>query len=169
MESKITHGDLCSIAAKWLLRHEENIKIPNCPLVLKEVDCTSGSGEIPDLIGFGSGKSVLIEVKMSYEDFVADKLKPFRMNGEEGMGCYRYILAPTNVIQKISNKEGSEFLNCFGWGFLEFDGSKINIKTPSSDLTSMTDFMAERTLLLSVLRRNKINGIQTTGGSNAVK
>jgi len=166
MESKMTHRDLCSIAAKWLLRHDENTTIPNCSLVLKEVDCASGYGEIPDVIGFGSGTSVLIEVKVSYEDFIADKLKPFRVDKEEGMGCYRYILAPTNVIQKILDEEGFEFSSDYGWGFLEFDGSKIKIINRSSDMTEKTSFMAEKAILLSVLRRNKINGIQTTGELN---
>lgn len=60
------------------------------------------NGEVPDAIGFRASGwedgSVVVEVKTSRSDFLADKKKPHRQDGK-GMGNWRYFLCPENVIR----------------------------------------------------------------------
>ena len=96
----MTHSELCEISKKWLLR-------PNsqgghgCHVALSE--CRSGwGGEMPDSLGFRAAtrdtETVLVEVKVSRSDFLADAKKPHRADGE-GMGLYRYYMCPEGLIQ----------------------------------------------------------------------
>ena len=74
------HDNLISRGAKWIKKHNRNLIVPNCPLVLEDLVSLTSTGEIPDLIGFSSGNSVLIEVKVSRSDFKRDSKKKFRIN-----------------------------------------------------------------------------------------
>jgi len=61
------------------------------------------NGEVPDAIGwrpYGHRLcgSVVVEVKVSRADFLADAAKPHRLSPETGMGAYRYFMAPEGVI-----------------------------------------------------------------------
>lgn len=95
----MTHKELCLIAKKWLQR--PNSKGGHgCQVALSE--CRSGwRGEIPDAIGFravsDSTETVVVEVKVSRGDFLADAKKPHRAEGE-GMGMYRYFMCPEGMI-----------------------------------------------------------------------
>jgi hypothetical protein len=100
IKGDMTHSELCEIAKKWLLR-------PNsqgghgCHFALSE--CRSGwDGEMPDSIGFRAATretdTVVVEVKVSRSDFLADAKKPHRADGE-GMGLYRYYMCPEGLIQ----------------------------------------------------------------------
>lgn len=93
------HSDLCQLAKSWLLR-------PNsrgghgCQVALTE--CRSGWGcEMPDAIGFRAAgllpESVVVEVKVSRADFLADFKKPHRADGA-GLGQFRYYLCPEGII-----------------------------------------------------------------------
>ena len=73
----MTHEQIVVIAGKWLKKHEQNIVIPNCSLVLTELVAATTSGEIPDVIGWCSWISVLIEVKTSRADYFRDSLNGF--------------------------------------------------------------------------------------------
>ena len=61
------------------------------------------NGEIPDAIGWrpyahnGCG-STLVEVKVSRSDFLSDAKKQHRASHENGMGVYRYYMAPVGLI-----------------------------------------------------------------------
>lgn len=91
---KFTHKDLVNIAYRWLLKN------CSCGIAFKELE-SSGSQEIPDVIGFGAwGHSVLVEVKITRSDFLCDKRKPFRINPDEGMGKQRFYLCPHGLIKK---------------------------------------------------------------------
>lgn len=94
----MTHSEIVKIASKWLKKHDQNILVPNCPIVATELHTANKTGEIPDVIGFASNTSVLIEVKTSYDDFYAERYKPFRFLGRDGMGNFRYFCCPTGVI-----------------------------------------------------------------------
>lgn len=59
---KFTHEDVVSIGVKWLKQ------VIKCPVIAKEVKCI-GSREIPDLVGFLSHTSFMIECKASRSDF----------------------------------------------------------------------------------------------------
>jgi len=85
----MTHADLVNAAYKWLLKN-------GCSFAFKELK--SFAVETPDVIGWREGSSVLIECKMSLDDFKADGKKPFRVEPETGMGRYRFYLSPENVI-----------------------------------------------------------------------
>ncbi|MDO8416550.1 MAG: adenylosuccinate synthase [Agitococcus sp.] len=96
-----THRELCDLAVLWLKRPVSK-KGPGCHIAFSE---SRGDwyGETPDAIGFRAGvsneASVLIEVKTSRSDFLADRKKPHRKVPESGMGKYRYYMAPEGLLQ----------------------------------------------------------------------
>ncbi|SJN14844.1 Phage protein [Halomonas citrativorans] len=107
-----THADLCTIAVKWLKRANSN-NGHGCHVAVSEVR-SGWTGEIPDAIGFRqsgyapSDGSVVVEVKVSRSDFLADKKKPHRIDG--GLGNWRYYMCPEGMIQPEELPEG--------WGLL---------------------------------------------------
>ena len=110
---KNLHKELCAVAVKWLKR-AQSAGGPGCAIALSE--CRSGhDGEIPDAIGYRhtgyapTDGSVLIEVKTSKADFLADIKKPHRASG--GIGSWRYYLAPQGLISPAALP--------LGWGLLE--------------------------------------------------
>lgn len=107
----MNHSDLCKLALSWLKRPNSR-KGHGCAVALSE--CRTGwDGEIPDAIGFRTtapqSGSVLIEVKTSRADFLADKDKPHRQSG--GVGDWRYYMAPEGVLQLSDMPER--------WGLIE--------------------------------------------------
>lgn len=96
--STLTHRDLCEIGAKWCKRTASQHG-HGCNIAIVE-GCANS--ENADVIGFRHSTpavgSVLIEVKVSRSDFLADKKKPHRKNPETGMGKWRYFLCPENLI-----------------------------------------------------------------------
>ena len=117
MKQDVSHRKLCDLAKKWLER-------PNsrgghgCDVALTEV--RSGySGEIPDAIGFRAQsrevETVVVEVKTSRADFLADAKKPHRSQGK-GLGMWRYFLCPEGLISPDELPQG--------WGLLYAKGEK---------------------------------------------
>lgn len=76
---------------------------------------THWTKEKPDVVGFRSNCSAVIECKTSRGDFLADAKKPFRSDG--GIGTYRFYLCPTGLIVPEELPAG--------WGLLYFDGKKV--------------------------------------------
>ncbi|WP_010323648.1 hypothetical protein [Marinobacterium stanieri] len=107
----MTHDALSGLASKWLKR-SYSANGPGCHVGLVEVGGLFG-GERADAWGYRwghRGGSVLVEVKTSRSDFLADAKKPHR-NGEKlGMGLYRYYLCPEGIIQPDELPDG--------WGLL---------------------------------------------------
>lgn len=154
----MNHKELCELAVKWLKRPASR-NGGQCSIAISETANTV-SGEIPDAIGWrnyslNGANSVLVEVKTSYSDFLADFKKPHRVNPETGMGDYRYYFAPTGIIphDKIPA----------GWGLVEVN-SKGHIKVIcghtlnhySDDFTVWqhnSNKEAEMSTLISVLNR----------------
>lgn len=66
---EITHAHLVNAAYKWVL------KSGGCGVAFREFRTYCCNGEQPDVIGFYSGGSVLIECKASRSDFYADRSK----------------------------------------------------------------------------------------------
>ena len=96
----MTHAELCEVAKKWLVRPNSQ-RGHGCHVALSE--CRSGwGGEMPDAIGFRAAsrltETVVVEVKCSRADFLADAKKPHRADGE-GMGLYRYFMCHEGLIQ----------------------------------------------------------------------
>lgn len=108
------HAELSKIAVKWLYRPSSG-NGHGCNIAMSE--CRSGYvGEIPDAIGFRlehpGSVSVVVEVKVSRSDFLADRKKAHRIAG--GMGDYRYFMCPEGVI-KVDELP-------VGWGLLWING-----------------------------------------------
>lgn len=144
----LTHDDLVAIGRKWLLKPWRNAKREGhaaCCLVL--TDMTSYARETPDVLGWTTRESILIECKISVNDFKADARKSFRRNPEWGAGKQRYYLVPKGLIGLDKLPEG--------WGLIEvnLDG-KTRVKRASSVFEAC--LQEELTMLLSLVRRLKV-------------
>lgn len=80
------HEDLCKRAAAWLRGSER------CDPVLYGIASTA---EIPDAIGWCSSGSIVVECKVSREDFMRDKAKNHAANR---MGDKRYFMVPAGLV-----------------------------------------------------------------------
>lgn len=97
----MTHTECVTHAATYLSKR--------CKVVLPEF--YSYNNELPDVIGFTRGSQVregrwlsgeytmLVEVKVSRNDFLADKRKSFRQTPGKGMGDLRYYCCPKGLIK----------------------------------------------------------------------
>lgn len=99
----MTHRYLVEIGFKWLSK--------KCGFVFKEFK--TQNVEIPDLIGFKSNHSFVLEAKVSRNDFFKDKKKDFRKQSHLGMGDFRFFITPKNLISI------DELPNM--WGLIEVD------------------------------------------------
>lgn len=138
------HRSLCLLAGKWL-KNTRLYVVPTCPYVTVEL-VTSNCGELADVFGWNYWTSVLIEVKVSRSDFLADAKKPFRMNPEEGMGEHRYYCCPKGLIAPEELPEQ--------WGLLYEDNGKITMEKVAGRQTA--NHRSEMTVLMSVMRREGI-------------
>lgn len=109
----MAHSELVARGSAWLRKQ-------GCAVVFSELTAHTRTGELPDVIGWRGGNSVLIECKVSRSDFLADKNKSFRSEG--GMGDFRLYLSPPDVIAPSDLPEG--------WGLLIARGSRIEIAGP---------------------------------------
>lgn len=148
----MTHAELVDAAYKWVLKRG------SCGVAFKELYSYASNGEYPDVIGFGSGTSTIIECKTSRSDFFADQKKSFRMYPELGMGRYRYYCSLPDLIK------ASELPN--GWGLLYvIDGKAKRVHNPYGTLEGniytggfAPNLKAEHELMYSALRRLFIKG-----------
>lgn len=107
------HKDLCKLACVWLQRGKAQYS-HGCEFAVSEV----GNGhEIADAIGFKDipdhslgYNSVLIEVKVSRSDFLADSKKKHRVYGANSLGDLRYYMVPEGLIKPDEVP--------YGWGLL---------------------------------------------------
>ena len=112
IDKQWTHAELCTIAVKWLKRPNSN-NGHGCHVAVSEVR-SGWTGEVPDAIGFRqsgyapSDGSIVVEVKVTRSDFLADKKKPHRIEG--GLGNWRYYMCPEGMIQPEELPDG--------WGLL---------------------------------------------------
>ncbi|GAB0154392.1 adenylosuccinate synthase [Marinobacterium sp. BA1] len=100
--TEYTHSALCDLAVDWLKRPQSRDG-HGCQIAMSEVP-TGWVGEIPDAIGFrAQGQyddgSVVVEVKTSRADFLADRKKPHRSGEVNGVGRWRYFMCPEGLIQ----------------------------------------------------------------------
>lgn len=131
----MTHAELVELAAAWLRSR--------CSVVITEMTAVSVTGECPDAIGW-SGSSHLVECKASRADFLADRKKAFRQFPEQGMGTFRYFLAPKGLIKPEELPSN--------WGLLEVsEAGKVRTQVKAQSQPAF--FQAESDLLLSALRR----------------
>jgi hypothetical protein len=144
----VTHAELVDRAERWLLSI-------GCGVTFTEL--STAAMETPDVIGWKSHMSILIEVKASRSDFYRDKRKPFRRYPERGMGCWRFFMCEAGVILPGSLPEG--------WGLLYVDGNAVRrvCGVPAGNANwGPAPFKPSREneilMLLSALRRLKLRG-----------
>lgn len=130
----MTHKELVEIGKKWLWSR--------CDIVVTEL--TTGISETPDIIGWKSWKSTLIECKTNRQDFLKDRWKWARRMPEYGIGNYRYYLMLENIIHP---KELSE-----KWGLLVYgESGKVHCVKEPERFESRLEW--ERIILVSCIKR----------------
>jgi len=146
------HDQLTRLGAKWLRRQGFGV-------VATEITA-AGSREQPDVIGFRSHCSALIEVKVSRSDFLADFSKPERSEDGKGLGVYRFYLCPEGLIglEDLPPKWG--LLHARGRTVIEVSRPMGNIwPAPGRQIGNWSDFQhepclkKERAVLFSIARR----------------
>lgn len=147
------HSDLVKVAARWL-KNSAVVASPSksgktqvrCPIVLTELVTYAQS--VPDAIGWhNSGRfSILIEVKVSRSDFLADANKFVRRFPEYGVGRHRYLLAPVGL---VSVDDVPEL-----WGLLECDKNKVLVqKLAERQPDEHVNLQEEMVMMASCIRR----------------
>lgn len=77
---------------------------------------SSGVSEQPDVLAFKNFWDVVVlEVKVSRSDFLADKKKPHRQEGE-GMGTERVYVTPPNLLKVSDIPYGWQLWEVHPWG-----------------------------------------------------
>ena len=152
----MTHKELVEIGYKWALKR--------CGFAFKELSVAHD--EIPDVLGFNSQGTFLLEAKVSRADFLADKKKVFRIFSEKGIGDWRFFIAPKGLIMTEELPQN--------WGLIEVSekGKAITTYNPfgtgniySNWIKCNKNSEAEYRFLYSALRRlhlrNRIDEIYT--------
>jgi len=146
----MTHDDLVEVGKRWLSKPWRNSGTgghSGCGVIVAEMTCASR--ETPDVIGWHSGFTTLIECKTSRADFLADAKKHFRKHPETGLGYYRYYMVPKGLLDVDDLPDG--------WGLVEVtpDG-KTRVKRASAPWYE-SNKAAEVNILLSLIRRLKVD------------
>lgn len=152
----MTHSELVTIGYKWVLG--------KCGFAFKELK--TNHDEIPDVLGFNSQGTFLLEAKVSKSDFLADRKKSFRIFSEKGIGDWRFFIVPKGLIKKEELPED--------WGLIEVNekGKCVTVYNPfgKGNIYSKWErcnknFDAEYQFMYSALRRlhlrNRIEEIYT--------
>ena len=138
-ENGLTHTKIIEYSRKVLKRSGTRWK---CGITFAEL--STANYEIPDVLGFQSGGSSLIEAKASRNDFLSDKKKHFRKHPEMGMGNYRFYACPTGLIKE------NELPDKWGLIYVSEKG-RCTLKVKPIHQTS--NIGAEHAFMYSALRR----------------
>lgn len=148
MASKL-HDELCVKAARFLMDNGFAVAFDD------RFQAATGTGEVPDAIGFRNGVSCLIEVKVSRSDFLADKKKHFRQS-DKGMGDWRFYLSPPDIINSEDLPKGWGLLHYTKKGISKVYGWPPNTQWNSKPFAGYKQ--GECDFLYSALRRIKVAG-----------
>jgi len=165
----MTHKQLVEIAYKWLLKNG------GVGVAFKELKSTAD--EIPDVIGFDCWQSIVIEVKVSRSDYLADMKKPHRA---KGMGNWRFYCCPKGLIkvEELPEKWGLIYVDekgrarieydcrvkivskkCEGeWEWNKYPSGSYNIRQRSRENRFEADMREEQRIMYSALRRLFVKG-----------
>lgn len=142
---KNEHKALVKVAVDWLRRS------PRCGVILWEAS-TTGGGEEPDAIGWRMNGIIshLVEVKVSRADFLADRDKMFRRVPSIGVGRYRWMLVPDQLVRPDEVPEG--------WGLVYHVGhtGRTRVMRKADEQTEYNHHH-ELQLLYNGLRRHRAN------------
>ena len=131
------HGSLVSLGTRWLRRR--------CSIVFYEF--ATMANENPDVIGWRSGFSILIECKATRADFLRDGKKMSRRHPQLGMGQHRYYLCPPGVIGVEDLPEN--------WGLLWAVNGRVQMRRIAVAQVDR-DQLSEIKFLVSMLRRAQV-------------
>ena len=154
------HYQLCLEGAKWLRRKKRNYekcKSKECHLPefcricdsykYVAVELVVYGAENTDVWGYNTFNTAVIEVKVSHQDFLADKNKWWRSEEASNLnlqaGKLRYYLCPEGVIKPEELPEK--------WGLLYWDGKKIKYVVGPKPFENHEH--ADLRILSSILRR----------------
>lgn len=142
----ITHSFLVEKGIKWL-KSQGGYRW-SCGVVFGEL--SAATDEKPDVLGFSSNSSTLIECKTSKSDFKRDQKKMFRSLPQKGMGKYRFYMCPTDLIKE------EELPDKWGLIYVSEGGMAKVIKLPENQFNNL---QAENAYMYSIIRRyyNKNN------------
>jgi hypothetical protein len=136
-KSTSSHAALVKLGVRWLSRR--------CSTVFYEFAVSAK--ETPDIIGWASGVSTLIECKAGRADFLRDAKKIVRKKPAAGMGQRRYYLCPPGVInvEDLPSK----------WGLLFAEKGHITVQREAGG-NPKRSLLAELRFMNSMLRRAQI-------------
>jgi len=104
----MTHPELVKLASGWAIsRHL---------IVISE---RGAINEIPDVVGINYSYTTLIECKVSRADFLRDKHKITRRDGEYCIGNYRIYCVPKGLLTEDDIPETWGLLEVYPSGFLK--------------------------------------------------
>lgn len=156
--SELTHDDLIKLGTKWLRKQHSsgkdklNFHHTGCGVILPEY--VSSERSIPDVIGFNTSESIVIECKTSHNDYLADLKKPHRnLINPKQCGNYRYYLCPHDIISV------NELTN--GWGLLYTNGKAIFVIKSALWHGEPEIKVAEWFILYSLARSAEVLGLIT--------
>ena len=140
-----THAELVARAEKWLRNSL------HCNVVLREFVCSAS--EVPDVIAWQRGTSILVECKTSRSDFNNEVKKPHRRDTKyhNGMGSKRYYFVPAGLIDASEVPEK--------WGLLFCYGKQVKVIKEAIPHPVEVFRVAEYPLLLSIARRVELRGL----------
>lgn len=132
----MTHDELIERACRWLAN------TMRCGLVLAEPRAQL-CREQPDAIGWTPrGLSILVECKVSVDDFRADRHKCPRRMPEYGMGRLRFYLTPRDMLRAPAALPDR-------WGLLEVRGRIVKVVRNALPFEDARVKSAELQLLLA--------------------
>lgn len=145
---ELTHYNICKKGATWIKKNHLFTKVKYHSYSKCSVCDLARYGESPDVFAFGGYvPTQLIEVKISRQDFLADKKKPYRKEPEFGLGQYRSYLCPTDLIKPVELPKY--------WGLLYINESgEITKIVPANEQVSY--HIAEIDLVRNLMRREGV-------------
>ncbi|MBU2788628.1 adenylosuccinate synthase [Acidithiobacillus sp. VAN18-1] len=150
------HKELCALAVDWL-RRPASRSGPGCSAAVSE----SGNyvnREIVDAIGWRAYEplvgSVLVEVKTSRADFLADRRKKHRSNTGNGIGKYRYFMVPEGLLDADDLPEKWGLLVVNEKGHIRVVAGHVQMRRGDMDVWAhCCNEEAEKALLIQCLSR----------------
>jgi hypothetical protein len=133
----VTHANLVALGVRWLSRQSSTVFY----------EFAASAKECPDIIGWSSGFSTMIECKATRADFLRDSQKTARRNPKSGMGQRRYYLCPPEII-KVEDVPKK-------WGLLWVEKGRVVVKKEARGHPERS-LIAELRFLNSMLRRAQI-------------
>lgn len=144
----MTHDELVDIGYMWVMKC--------CSFAFKELKFMSLRGELPDVIGFNTCGSFVVEAKTSVSDFKADLNKGFRVKyPQNGMGDWRFYITPEGLLSIDELPEN--------WGLIEVSRLTKKPKVAHNPMGKGNIYSSwyrhpkneasERLMLISALRR----------------